>query len=107
MKRYICLLLILLLLTTAFGLNTFADNGTNEIKYSYYNTEPDSSAVYVFDVSYGKSTCTDENFYEIIVLQNSAITAYFCYRSRCNYRWIRPEPSPPASFSTSATVTIL
>lgn len=67
MKRYICLLLILLLLTTAFGLNTFADNGTNEIKYSYYNTEPDSSAVYVFDVSYGKSTCTDENFYEIIV----------------------------------------
>ena len=24
-----------------------------------------------------------------------------------NYRWIRPEPSPPASFSTSETVTIL
>ncbi len=23
------------------------------------------------------------------------------------YRWIRPEPSPPASFSTSATVTML
>ena len=24
-----------------------------------------------------------------------------------NQRWIRPEPSPPASFSTSATVTML
>ena len=24
-----------------------------------------------------------------------------------NYLWIRPEPSPPASFSTSATVTML
>ena len=24
-----------------------------------------------------------------------------------NYRWILPEPSPPASFSTSATVTML
>ena len=23
------------------------------------------------------------------------------------YRWMRPEPSPPASFSTSATVTML
>ena len=24
-----------------------------------------------------------------------------------NYLWIRPEPSPPASFSTSGTVTML
>ena len=35
--------------------------------------------------------------------QNGRVT------QRCvkNYRWIRPEPSPPASFSTSETVTML
>ena len=26
---------------------------------------------------------------------------------QASQRWIRPEPSPPASFSTSATVTML
>ena len=31
----------------------------------------------------------------------------FVPTDQASQRWIRPEPSPPASFSTSATVTML
>lgn len=42
---------------------------------------------------------------KVKIIQPSA--GFFVYFCNSDYRCILPEPSPPASFSTSETVTIL
>ncbi len=52
----------------------------------------------------------------VLLIIKSSLEVFFRYLSfqkkgtpltLKGYRWILPEPSPPASFSTSATVTML
>lgn len=75
MKKTIVSLLILIFIVSCFNTVSFAESGDNEIKFNQYNALLSSTGIAVFDAEFGKTTGTDENYYEVVVDSGSVASA--------------------------------
>lgn len=67
MKRFVCTLLVTLILLLPVSFTVNAESGENTIKYSSYNLKLFASGIAVYDSNYGTSTNTDDRYFEITV----------------------------------------
>ncbi len=71
MKKTVILLIIFTFIISCFNLVSFAESGDNEIKFNQYNALLSSTGITVLDGEFGKSTGTDEEYYEVVVENGS------------------------------------
>ena len=67
MKKIIIFSLIFTFIFSSINIVSFAESEDNEIKFNQHNKLLSSTGITVLDSEYGKSTGTDEEYYEVVV----------------------------------------